>query len=97
MILPTKVKQKIQKPYPGPDPGAEVKFQVNDDDGSFIRAGYSRTVMTMGSYPYGDEQYHLPGDTPERVDIVNLALSVKLLLAAVMDLGERGEAAFEPR
>ena len=74
---------------------AKVQFQVNDDDGSFIKAGYSRTVMTIGSYPYGDTQYHLPGDIPERVDIVNLALSVKLLLAAVMDLGELGESAFE--
>lgn len=73
---------------------AEFMFQVNDDDGSFIKAGYSRTVMTIGSYPYGDTQYHLPGDIPERVDIVNLALSVKLLLATVMDLSELGDSAF---
>ena len=72
-----------------------ITFQVNDDDGSFVKAGYTRTVMNLGSYPYGDPQYHLPGDIPERVDIENLALSVKLLLATVMDLGDLGEAAFQ--
>ena len=70
------------------------KPRVNDDDGSFVKAGFLRTVMSIGSAPYADPQYHLPGDVPERVDIINLALSARLLLAAVLDIGEQGEAAF---
>ena len=62
---------------------------VNDDDGSFIKAGYPRTVMALGSYPYGDSQYHLPGDIPERVSIENLRLSTQLTLAAILELDER--------
>ena len=73
----------------------DVKKMVNDDDGSFIRAGYLRTVMNEGSSPYGDPQYHLAGDVPERVDILNLAFSAQLLLATVLDLDELGESAFQ--
>ena len=71
-----------------------LKSYVNDDDGSFIKAGFLRTVMTCGSAPYADPQYHLPGDVPERVDIINLALSAQLLLAAILDIGEQGETVF---
>ncbi len=70
------------------------KGRVNDDDGSFIKAGYVRTVMSIGSWPYGDPQYHLPGDAPERVDYVNLRLSAQLILAAVLELDENGESVF---
>ncbi len=59
-----------------------------DDDGSFIKAGFQRTVMNLGSYPYGDSQYHLPGDIPERVSIENLRLSTQLTLAAILELDE---------
>lgn len=73
---------------------AVKKQWISDDDGSFILAGYPRTVMSIGSFPYGDSQYHLPGDVPERVNIINLGLSAKLILAAVMDLDEMGEEVF---
>lgn len=62
------------------------KERVNDDDGMFINAGFRRTVMNVGSFPYEDSEYHLPGDVPERVDIRNLVLSTQLLLAAVLEL-----------
>src|SRR5207237_67808 len=39
-----------------------------DDDGSFIKAGYACAVANIGSYPYADAEYHLPGDVPERLD-----------------------------
>lgn len=71
------------------------KAHVNDDDGSFINAGFPYTVHNLGSWPYGDPQYHLPGDIPERVDLINLVLSVKLILAAVIDIGEHGESIFQ--
>ncbi len=62
------------------------KGHINDDDGMFIKAGFRRTVMNIGSWPYGDSQYHMPGDTPDRVNIRNLALSTMLILAAVLEL-----------
>jgi hypothetical protein len=72
------------------DLGLEVqlafKERVNDDDGMFINAGFRRTVMHLGSWPYADAEYHLPGDTPDRVDIENLARSTRLLLSALLDL-----------
>ncbi len=65
------------------------KSYVNDDDGSFIKAGFKKTIMTLGSFPYTDEQYHLRGDIPERVSITNLRLSAQLILASVLDLDEQ--------
>ena len=70
---------------------------VNDDDGSFILAGYLHTTINLGSLPYGDPQYHLRGDVPERVDITNLALSVRLLLASVLDIDAEGAAVFKKK
>ena len=67
---------------------------VNDDDGSFIKAGYPCSVMDIGSWPYCDKEYHLAGDVPERVDMENLALSVKLVFAAVCDIADGGRAVF---
>jgi hypothetical protein len=62
------------------------KPHVNDDDGMFIKAGFRTTVMNLGSWPYADSEYHLPGDVPERVNIENLVRSTQLLLAAVLEL-----------
>jgi hypothetical protein len=76
-------------------PDVVFKEKVNDDDGMFINAGYRRTVMNIGSFPYEDSQYHLPGDVPERVNIENVVQSVKLILAAVVGISESGEEAFE--
>ena len=76
---------------------AQVVFKerVNDDDGMFIEAGFRRTVMNVGSFPYADSQYHLPGDVPERVNIENLMRSTQLLLAAVLEIDANGEDLFE--
>lgn len=73
---------------------AFFKPKVNDDDGMFIRAGYPVSVMNTGAWPIADPEYHLPGDTPERVNIDNLALSTQLLLAAVLEIDAGGRAAF---
>lgn len=72
-----------------------AKGWVGDDDGSFIKAGYLRTAHCLGSWPYADSQYHLPGDVPERVNIDNLTLSVKLILATILDIDADGEKAFD--
>ena len=62
------------------------KQHVNDDDGIFIKAGFHTTVMNSGSLPYGDSEYHLPGDVPERVNIENVVRSTQLLLAAILEI-----------
>jgi len=72
------------------DVGVAFKEHVNDDDGMFINAGYRRTVMNIGSWPYADSQYHLPGDVPERVNIENMVRSTQLLLAAILELDAGG-------
>ncbi|MCC7263061.1 MAG: M28 family peptidase [Candidatus Latescibacteria bacterium] len=66
------------------------KEHINDDDGMFINAGFRNTVMNLGSWPYADSEYHLPGDTPDRVNIENVVRSTQLLLAALIDLDAQG-------
>lgn len=60
--------------------------EVSDDDGSFVQAGFPCAVVCQGSQPYADEQYHLPGDVPERVDFDCLLYSTQAILAAIRDL-----------
>ena len=65
----------------------QKKHQVerpNNDDGSFIKEGYTVAVHNIGSVPYGDPHYHLPGDIPERVDVANAAATTRAVLAAVL-------------
>lgn len=66
------------------------KEYVNDDDGMFIKAGFANTVMHLGSWPYRDAEYHLPGDTFARVNIDNLTQSTRFLLACVLTLDAQG-------
>ena len=56
----------------------------NNDDGSFIKEGYRTAMHNIGSWPYADPNYHLPGDTAARVDVANAALTTKAILAAVL-------------
>ena len=85
--------QRIEQANARYDIGLEVtlefKERVNDDDGMFIKAGFPHTVMNVGSLPYGDAQYHLEGDVPERVDIENLRRSAQLVLAVVLELDQQ--------
>ena len=60
--------------------------QPGDDDGSFINAGFPWSVLNIGSWPYGDPNYHIEGDTPEKVDYENEAVTVKLTIAAILHL-----------
>jgi len=55
-----------------------------DDDGSFVKAGYGAAVINIGSWPYGDPNYHAEGDIPERCDVENAALTVRATLAAIL-------------
>ena len=61
-----------------------------DDDGSFVKAGYGRTIMNLGSFPYADPQYHRESDTADRVDYENVHLAAQASLAAVLHVDLRG-------
>jgi hypothetical protein len=56
----------------------------NDDDGSFVKAGYPAAVINIGSWPYGDPNYHSEGDVPELCDVPNAVLTVQAVLAAIL-------------
>jgi len=58
-----------------------------DDDGSFVLAGYPAAIICIGSWPYGDSEYHSEGDIPERCDVGNAAQTVQAVLAAALVLG----------
>jgi hypothetical protein len=57
-----------------------------DDDGSFVLAGYPAAVINIGSFPYGDPNYHVEGDIPEKCDVENAAMAVQATLAAVVTI-----------
>jgi len=57
-----------------------------DDDGSFVEAGDPAAVINIGSFPYGDPNYHTEGDIPETCDIENAAMTVQATLAAVVTI-----------
>ena len=59
-----------------------------DDDGSFINAGYSAAIINIGSWPYGDPNYHAEGDIPENSDVPNAAKVVQVTLASVLTVDE---------
>jgi hypothetical protein len=68
--------QAAKRPRPG------------DDDGSFIKAGYPVAVINIGSWPYGDPNYHTEGDIPELCDVQNAAMTVRATLAAILTLDQ---------
>lgn len=62
------------------------RTQPGDDDGSFVQAGYPAAVINIGSWPYGEPNYHAEGDVPESCDVANAAMTVRATLAAVVTL-----------
>lgn len=62
----------------------------NDDDGSFVKAGYPAAVVNTGSFPYADPHYHLETDVPENCDYENAAATVRATVAAVLHLDAFG-------
>ena len=59
-----------------------------DDDGSFVLAGYPAAVINIGSFPYGEPNYHAEADIPETCDIENAAMTVQATLAAVVTVDQ---------
>ncbi len=64
----------------------EERSRPGDDDGSFVLAGYPAAVINIGSWPYGDPNYHAEGDTPETCDVKNAAMTVRATVAAVVTI-----------
>jgi hypothetical protein len=62
--------------------------RINDDEGSFINAGYRSAVMVTGSAPYADPHYHQESDTPEAVDLDNVVMAIRASLAAILRVAE---------
>ena len=58
----------------------------SNDDGSFIKEGYKSAILVIGSWPYGDPNYHLETDVPELTDVGNAAKAVQAVLAAILTL-----------
>ena len=65
-----------------------LQSRPGNDDGSFVLAGYPAAVINIGSWPYGDPEYHAEGDVPERCDVKNAAMTVQATLAAIMTLDQ---------
>ncbi len=69
--------------------GLEVRgcrTDPNDDDGSFVRAGFLSSVLCIGSMPYADPAYHTVHDHPDRVDYELVCQSARLIAAMVLTL-----------
>jgi Zn-dependent M28 family amino/carboxypeptidase len=64
------------------------RTQPGDDDGSFVLAGYPAAVINIGSWPYGDPNYHAEGDVAKGCDVDNAAMTVQATLAAVATLDQ---------
>jgi len=64
------------------------RTRPGDDDGSFVKAGYPTTIVNIGSWPYGDPNYHGEGDVPELCDVKNASMAVQATLAAILTLDE---------
>jgi hypothetical protein len=67
---------------------SEKRTAAGDDDGSFVKAGYPAAVVNIGSWPYGDPNYHSEGDVPERCDVPNAGKTVQATLAAILVLDQ---------
>lgn len=67
---------------------AVQRERPGDDDGSFVDAGFGIAVANLGSYPYADAEYHLPGDVPERIDYENVWMAVRAVLASALAIDE---------
>jgi hypothetical protein len=74
----------------GLDQRAAQRTTPGDDDGSFVNAGFPAAIINIGSWPYGDPNYHAPADTPDRTDVRNAAITVRATLAAVLTIDGDG-------
>lgn len=62
--------------------------ELDDDDGSFVEAGFTAAIVNIGSWRYSDPNYHAEGDVPERCDVDNAAMTVQATLAAILSIDQ---------
>ena len=62
----------------------------NDDDGSFVNAGFPASILNIGSFPYADPNYHTVNDKPEYVDLLNVKLATQLSLVFIIFMDLKG-------
>ncbi len=74
----------------GLDQRIAQRSRPGDDDGSFVKAGFPAAVANLGSFPYADPNYHDAGDTADKVDIPNVHMAAKAILAAVLHVDRDG-------
>jgi hypothetical protein len=77
-----------QKYYIGLEQSRYFCTEPNDDDGSFVKAGFPVSVLNIGSFPYADPNYHTVNDKPEFVDLLNVKLATQLSLAFLVHLDQ---------
>ncbi len=68
------------------------RTRPGDDDGSFVKAGFPAAIANLGSFPYEDPNYHDLGDTADKVDIANVSMAARAILAAVLITDRDGAA-----
>jgi hypothetical protein len=68
------------------DQSVKKRSGPGDDDGSFVKAGFPAAIMNVGSFPYANPDYHAETDTADKVDIENVQLAARAILAAVLEL-----------
>lgn len=60
-----------------------------NDDGSFVKEGYTSAIIVIGSWPYADPNYHLETDIPEHTDVPHAAKTLQAVLAALLTLDQQ--------
>jgi len=60
--------------------------EPTNDDGSFVKAGFSAAIGLHGALDWENPSYHRPEDVPERLDAGGLRRVVQLVAAAILVL-----------
>jgi hypothetical protein len=90
--LAERVSKANEEYHLGLDQRLHQRTRPGDDDGSFVKAGFPAAIANLGSYPYADPNYHDAGDTADKVDMPNVHLAAKAILAAILITDRDGPA-----
>lgn len=63
---------------------------ANDDDGSFVKAGFPQSIICIGSFPYRHAAYHRPEDAAAAVDHEVVAGATQVVLGTLLRLDRDG-------
>jgi hypothetical protein len=68
----------------------QKRDRPGDDDGSFVNAGYASAIFSGSSVNGAYPDYHRETDTPDKVDVDNVAMITQATIAAVLTLDREG-------